>query len=167
MVQERLSKGQELAAGGFEPQALKELLWCYDEGMLAVPRYKPVRTTILVGMIKRLAIPTARRGGDEQRCADSEKRLLAGDESAAVEFAAWCDALNDERRLLKVFDKLPLADPRRRGFGMSGFSALFGKRRYADAVSALPFEAMMRMADMQVSRGSRSSGEDDRVATWP
>ncbi len=163
MVQERLGKGQEFAAGGYGPQAMKEFRWCYDEGMVAVPRLKNLRTTILVGMIKRLS---KSYGPAEEAMikwrADAEKRLLAGgDDSAAVEFSAWCDALGEESRLIKTFDKLPAGDPRRRGFGLPGFTALLGKRRYADAASTMSFEAMARTADAQIARVPKNAEEDD------
>jgi hypothetical protein len=162
MVQQRLTKGQELAAGGFPAQALTEYLWCYDEGFPAVPRLRALRTTVLVGMIKRLA----RDNGDAEialgkRCDEAEKRLLAGDEGAAMEFSALCDALGSEKRLLKVFDKIPAGDPRRHGFGLPGVTALLGKKRYADAASAMSFEAMLRVTQEQFAHVPPNAEEDD------
>lgn len=162
MVEERLSKGAEFSAGGYGPQALKELLWCYDEGMVAVPKFKGMRTTVVVSMIKRLA---TNYGPAEEamirRCADAEKRLLDGDVAAAAEFSAWCNALGGDNRLLKAFDKIPAGDPRRRGFGLAGLSALLSKKRYADAASTMSFEAMMRVADDQISRVPKNPEDGD------
>lgn len=162
MVEQRLSKGAEFAAGGYGPQALKEFLWCYDEGMVAVPKFRGMRTTVLVSMIKRLA---SSHGPAEEamikRCADAETRLLAGDAAAAAEFSAWCDALGGDSRLLKTFDKIPAGDPRRRGFGIAGLTALLGKKRYADAASTMSFEAMVRMADDKISRVPKNPEDED------
>jgi len=163
MVDARLNKGAEFMAGGFGAQALKEFLWCYDEGMVAIPKYKHMRTTVLVSMIKRLGNTYGpAEEAMSKRCADAEKRLLAGAASAAAEFSAWCDALLQEGRLIKTFDKLPAGDPRRSGFGLAGLSALLGKKRYADAASTMSFEAMMRQADIQISRVPKNPEEDDQ-----
>ena len=97
-----------------------------------------------------------------KRCADAEKRLMDGEANAAAEFSGWCDALGQESRLLKTFDKLPPGDPRRHGFGLAGLTALLGKKRYADAASTMSFEAMMRQADLQISRVPKNPEEDDQ-----
>jgi len=163
MVDARLNKGAEFSAGGFGSQALKEFLWCYDEGMVAVPKYKFMRTQVLIPMIKRLA---SNYGPAEEamskRCADSEKRLLAGDANAAAEFSAWCDALGEESRLVKTFDKIPAGDPRRHGFGLPGMSALLAKKRYADAASTISYESMMRAAETQISRVPKNPEDGDQ-----
>ena len=162
LVQQRFAKGQEFARDGYGAQALKEYLWCFDEGMVAVPRYNGVRTSFLLDSIKRLANDyEPAQQAMLTHCAEAEKRLLAGDATAGLEFAAWCDALNDERRMMKTFDQLPPDDPRRRGFGMKAFRAFLSKRRYVDALSALPFDTMIRMAEAKLSMMASSPHASD------
>lgn len=157
LVQTRYTRGLQLLREGYDAQALRDLLWCYDEGMPAFPQYKVARTSVLISAIKRLADNyDAAQQAMVKRCADAERRLLAGEDAAVVEFVAWCDALNDERRMIKIFDQLPADDSRRHGFGVTAFRVFLSKRRYADALSALPFDSMMKVANSQVERFANS-----------
>lgn len=157
LVEQRFVKGQQFARDEFPAQALREFLWCFDEGMRAFPQFKGVRTGLLVEEIKKLADTyEPAQQAMMKRCDEAERRLLAGDPTAGVEFAAWCDALNDPKRLLRFFDQLPPDDPRRHGLGLQAFRIFLEKHRYADAVSALPYDAMTRLADTQIERVANS-----------
>lgn len=165
VVQQHLDKGIQFAQDGFSPQALKEFLWCYDEGMPAVPRLKSVRARIIAPQIQHLATEyDPAQQAMTKRCADAEKQLLAGDEAAAPEFAIWCNAMGEDSRLLKIFDKLPADDARRRAFGLPAFQAFLAKRRYADALTVVPFDTMSRRADatLTMMKNSPHASEDAR-----
>lgn len=158
LVRERYDRAKQIVRNGSEAEALKELLWLYDEGMPAVPAFRGVRTSFLLSTFKELA-STYRpaREAMKTRWIEAEARLLAGDAQAANEFAGWSDALDESKHMMKVFDQIPVNDPRRRGFGTRAFRILFPQRRYADALSAMPPDSMLRLADAMLNRSSSSA----------
>jgi hypothetical protein len=112
-----------------------------------------VRTSFLLSTFKELARNyRPAREAMVTRWIEAEARLLAGDAQAAAEFAGWSDALDETAHMMAVFTQLPANDPRRRGFGARAFRILFAHRRYADALTALPPDNMLRLADASLSR---------------
>ena len=107
-VQARYDLGRTLAREGDHAGALREYLWCFDVGMIAVESYSGVRTSFLLGEIGRLAkvFPPAREAMLE-RCAVAEARLgeSIDERKAGQEFAAFCSELGDEARMMAVFDR--------------------------------------------------------------
>ncbi len=157
-VRERYDRAKQSVRSGREAEALKELIWLYDEGMPASPSFRGVRTSFLLSTFKELAqFYRPARDAMEARWIDAEARLLAGDAKAANEFAGWSDALGETKRMMAIFDQLPVKDPRRRGFGTRAFRVLFPQRRYADALDAMPPDSMLRLADAMLNRPGSSA----------
>lgn len=157
-VQERYTRAKQTVRNGSQAAALKELIWLFDEGMPAVPSFKGVRTSFLLSTFKELAqFYRPARDAMVARWIEAEARLLAGDAQAANEFAGWSDALGETKRMMAIFDQLPANDPRRRGFGTRAFRVLFPQRRYADALTAMPPDSMLRLADATLNRTSISA----------
>jgi hypothetical protein len=134
---------------------LRELLWCFDEGIIKVPSFAGVRTSFLLGDLGRLSkrYPPAREALLE-RCATAEERVLRDprDPRSVTEFASLCAELGDDTRMLGVFDSLPPDDSRRRRFGLRACRVLLPQQRYADALSAMPADLMFRLVESNVNR---------------
>lgn len=167
LVRTRYDNGKALAQAGDHAAALNEFLWLFDTGMRAVPSFGGVRTSFLLGDIGKLmpSYPPAREALVE-RCDEAERRLLAepDDRGAVSDFAALCATLNDNDRLLKAFDALPASDPRRRAFGLRAYRVLLPMQRYADALSAMPYESMLRLVEMRASRPGSVARDPRAVA---
>jgi thiol-disulfide isomerase/thioredoxin len=154
-VKARHDLGRTLAQKGDDAGALREFLWCFDEGMVKVSSFAGVRTSFLLGDLGRLSkrYPPAREALLE-RCAAAEQRVLRDprDTRSVTEFAALCAELGDDTRMLGVFDSLPRDDPRLRGFGLRAFRVLLPQQRYADALRAMPPDSMFRLVELNINR---------------
>jgi hypothetical protein len=135
---------------------LEDYLWLYDVGMPAVPSFKGVRNSFLLRSIVGLDTRAARRALEE-RCAAAEARMRSdpSDRAAARDFVALADVLGDHARLLAAFDALPPSDERRQAFGLRAFRLLSAQQRYADALTALPYGAMLSLVDDSLARLAR------------
>lgn len=153
-VNARYKHGQELARNGDAAGALREFLWCFDEGMTRVSSFAGVRVSFLLGSIAKLGetYPEALAALRERRDA-AEKRLLASgtDYEAATDFASLNSKLDDSARTLALYDRLAPDDERRRSMGYQVYELLLENRRYADAAQAKPFGQMNSEFERSVS----------------
>lgn len=146
MVESRYRAAQQLARSGRDPAtALKELLWCFDEGMPRVQGYGGVRLSFLLGDIVRMgeryspALAALRERRDE-----AQKRILAGipNQDAVAVFVGINRIFQEQQKSLELFDKLPADDPRRMPLGIYVFDQLVASQRYADAAKTKPYGLM-------------------------
>ena len=142
MVEARYKRAQELARNGQHEAALKEFLWCYDEGMRQVSSYVGVRHSFLLSQLARLGdqYPAALTAMRERRDR-FEQRLLASasDLEAAQGFGGLNRVLKEAERTFAVFEQLPTGDARRRMLASSAFDELLEKQRYSEAMEGRTF----------------------------
>ena len=154
-VQARYDRGKMLAQSGDPAGALNEFLWCFDEGMVAIGSFTGVRTSFLLSDIGRLmpSYPLAREALIG-RCDSAEQRALRDpkDRRAVQDFAALCVTLNDDVRLVRLFDQLPAGDARRQAFGLRAFRIFLPQQRYADALVVMPYTQMTSLWNNTVKR---------------
>ena len=149
-VESRYKHAQELAKTGQNEEALKEFLWCYDEGMVPLPEYVGVRQSYLLEMIAKLgekyppALAALRERQDQ-----TEQQLLASanDFAATMSFASINRVLKEDNRTLELYDQLPPQDPRKQVLGMMVYEGLMTAQRYRDAARVMPYQQMNRMLD--------------------
>jgi RNA polymerase sigma factor (sigma-70 family) len=138
LVESRYQHAQELARKGDPAAALKEFLWCFDEGMPRVASYSGVRGSFLLSSIAALGekYPEALAALRERRDQASQRMLAgAGDTSAAMDFAALNRALKEDQNTLTALDQLPPEDPRRQILASVAYDQLIQAQRYGDALS--------------------------------
>jgi RNA polymerase sigma factor (sigma-70 family) len=149
-VESRYKHAQALAKNGQNEEALKEFLWCYDEGMAPLPEYTGVRQSYLLEMIAKLGekYPPALAALRERRD-QTEQRLQASanDFAATMSFASLNRVLKEGNRTLQFYDQLPAKDPRKQVFGMMVYEDLTTAQRYRDATQAMPYQQMNSMVD--------------------
>jgi hypothetical protein len=136
-VEARYKHAQDLASRGDAAVALKEFLWCFDEGMPRVTGYGGVRTSFLLSEIAKLGeqYPDALAALREQRDKALQRMLAsATDFDAAMEFSALNRALKQDQNTLAVFDQLPADDQRRQTLASSAYDQLVTAQRYGDAL---------------------------------
>jgi RNA polymerase sigma factor (sigma-70 family) len=144
-VESRYKLAQELAKTGRHAEALKEFLWCFDEGMPPISGYGGVRGSYLLSMIAKLGAtyPPALAALRERRDQMGQRlQASANDWDAASDFASLNHYLKDDARNLQLYDQLPADDPRRRAFSYHVYDQLRTARRYADALEANPYKEM-------------------------
>jgi hypothetical protein len=136
-VEARYKHAQELAASGEAAAALKEFLWCFDEGMPRVTGYSGVRTSFLLSSIAKLGeqYPEALAALRERRD-QALQRMLASPTAldATMDFAALNRVLKEDQNTLAVFDQLPADDLRRPGLASLAYDQLVTAQRYGDAL---------------------------------
>lgn len=161
-VESRLRRGLELAQRGEGEEALRELLWCYDEGLVRVSVLSGMRSGVVPQALARLGAthPPARAALIERR--DRAERQLLGngprDPMLAMEFAAMNDALGEAGHTLALFDKLPPGDARRTSLASPVYKELVAARRYEDAASGRSFSAMISSLDLAAEERPMPAG---------
>lgn len=136
-VNARYRKGQELARAGDLEGALREYLWCFDEGMARMSSMLGTRGTFLLADIMRLAerYPAALDALRSRREA-AERQVLGGtdDYSVVSALAALNQHLQAEGRTADVLLQLPDESPARKTLATSAFDELVRRQRYTDAL---------------------------------
>lgn len=147
-VEARYKHAQELAKTGNNEEALKEFLWCYDEGMPPIAGYGGVRHSFLLKMIAELgeSYPPALAALRERRD-KAEQRILtsASDFDATMSFSSLNHYLKDDARNMQLYEQLESDDPRKPALGTMVYDELATSRRYREAVQAKPFSHMRDM----------------------
>ena len=149
-IQSRYELGQALSRAGKSEEALREFLWCFDDGMKQSPEYTGVRVSDLLNEIRRLSrsYPPALDALRERRDKARATFLAAENDSGAFsDFAYLNRALGEEELTLEIYDKLVPQDARRKQIGNLVFDQLLETRRYADALKAQPFRQFVEYID--------------------
>ncbi len=145
-VAERLKQARLLLQTGDPAEALRELLWCYDEGYprlggsaMSVGISSVISALGALGARYPEALAVLRERLDARR-----QHVLAGPEGsdAVGEFSALARTLKDDPAVLAVFDQLPPGDPRRKALGIYAFEPLLTARRYGDALEGRSYAMM-------------------------
>ena len=142
IVMERWRRAQQLAKDGDPVEALRELLWCYDVGMVQISSMSAVRSSSGVSTLARLAerYPPAIDALRERRDKAREKMMAdASDFQAVSEFGSINRALKDDAANIALFDQLPAGDRRRTSLAGSSYDYLVQQQRYADAIEGRSF----------------------------
>lgn len=144
-VSGRFRRAAEFARSGRFAEALREYLWCWDDGMPRFAVFAAVRTGSLLGELAELArrYPPAREALRARRDhAEQRMRASAIEREAAADFAALNEALGESARTLREFERLKPDDPRREGLGARVFESLATQKRYREALQARSAAAM-------------------------
>ena len=135
----RMEYADALAAKGKNAEALKEYLWCLDEGGKNNPSFFGVRLSFLLSDILRLGVkyPLAIDALKHRR--DIARTALEKGNSnpnIALDFATYNENLGDTDQNLTYYDMLNTRDPKLAAplFCMVA-SQLVEKKRYADMVA--------------------------------
>lgn len=144
-VQARYSQALEFARQGDGAAALKEFLWCFDDGMARVSTFRIARRGLLLDAMAKLgqrypeALAVMRARRDE-----AEKSMLAGvfELDAIADFVALNRALGEISRTLLQYDRMPLDHARRDDMAVLAFEQLMQAQRYDDAARAKPYSRM-------------------------
>lgn len=151
VVASRYKRAQDLARSGDSAEALKEFLWCFDEGMPRVTGYGGVRTSFLLSEIAKLGAeyPPALAALRERRDAALQRLLSSeNDPDAAQDFASINRELHEDETTLAAFDQLPAGDMRRRALANVAYEQLVAAQRYQDAVLGRPYETVSSLFEL-------------------
>lgn len=138
-VNARQDLAMVLAQQGRNEEALKEILWLYDDGMKRAPGFYGVRDSFLLSDWGRLGLdyPPAMEALRQHREA-ARRQFLASPEDAsiALDLTSLNHALKEDQATLETFDRLPPDSPGRKVLGSGVWGLLMAQRRYADALKA-------------------------------
>jgi len=142
----RIAQARELALHGDPDNALKELLWCWDHALAALPHGgRTARASMLTSALAKLAERHAPAREELLRRLQSLRdRLLAGrDEDDAVSnFASFARAAQQPDALVSLYDQLPADSRLRQSLGVYAFRQLVEQRRYRDAAQNHSYASM-------------------------
>jgi RNA polymerase sigma factor (sigma-70 family) len=153
MARARLQHARELAKMGDRAGALKEYLWCFDEGMVGQSSLAGVRMGVLSETAKLGAdYPEALAALRDRRDKALEEIQADGSDFAAIaDFAALNRGLGDNSSTLALYDQLGSDAPARRRLATDAFDALLSGQRYSDAAEASPYALTARVFDTIIS----------------
>lgn len=137
----RSEYADELVAAKRYDEALKEYLWCFDEGVAARPSYSGVRRSFLLGDIVTLGEvhPPALVALRQRRDA-AEARIDAGSTSVddVADACALSRELGEPERILALYDRVrngkPLKASFRVAFGRNVLKPLVHAQRYGEVL---------------------------------
>lgn len=150
IVRERFNRARGLVRSGDYPEALQELIWCFDVGM---PRTMgPVRLSFGVSLFGELAenYPPARAALDERR--EAARRKMLADErdfDAVQEYAAITRTLKDQATAIALAEQFPVGDRRRSALAGAAFEELAASGRYTLALEAKDLGQMLSLFEIQ------------------
>jgi RNA polymerase sigma factor (sigma-70 family) len=150
-VTTRYKDAQELARNGDAAGALREFLWCYDEGMTRFPSFAGVRSSYLLNSIAKLGetYPPALTALRERRDQAMQQLLNnENDSTAALDFTTLNRALNDGQNTLAVLDQLPVEDSRHKSLAYMAYEQLVEAQRYNEAVSGRSYANINMLFEM-------------------
>ena len=133
--QPRLDLARKLIVAGSHPEALKELIWCWDEGKKD-PEFARTRSSTVPREMGRLArdYPPARDAMIVRRD-QARERAIANKGGATVvqDLIALNRELKMDEDTIAVFDQMPEGDRRKVTISIYLFDVFLEKQRYADA----------------------------------
>lgn len=152
IVEERFKQARLLAENGDPEAALRELLWCYDEGFPRVGgSRKATQMNAVVAALAKLGerYPAA-QSALRERFEKARQRLLSStdDSDAISELSSLARALKDERAMLALYDQIPSGDRRRQRIAIYAFDQFVEVQRYQDALPGRPFSVMSSSFEM-------------------
>jgi len=151
LVESRFQHAQELARNGDSAAALKEFLWCFDEGMPRVTGYGGVRDSFLLSAIAKLGenYPPALAALRERRDQALQRMLSSENEyDATQDFASINRELHEDQNTLTEFDQLPAGDSRRKELASVAYVQLVAAQRYNDAILGHPYETIRSLFEI-------------------
>jgi RNA polymerase sigma factor (sigma-70 family) len=149
----RWRRAQQLAKDGDPAEALREVLWCYDVGMVRISSMSAVRSSSGTSTLAKLGerYPAALDALRERRDKAREKMMADESDYAAVsEFGSINRALKDDAANLALYDQLPAGDRRRSTLVSSSYDYLVESQRYKDAAVARPYSMISSLFESRI-----------------
>ncbi len=136
----------KLAEMGKDEEALKEYLWCFDEGLKHSPPYAGVRVSFLLGEISDLGRRYPKALDELRKRRDAARDRLAKPGSSGglmdvMDFASINRELEEGARTLELYDRLRKEQPGSPSLDMLKryvFDELLDARRYAEIARDFP-----------------------------
>lgn len=164
-LEERFRAARDLGRSGDPSQALRELLWCWDEGLKqGNTATEPVWRGRLADGLRDLSArhPPARE--ELLRRRDSlRERILAspGGGDLVPEYTSLLRVLGEEPAVLGLLDHLPPGDGRRTTVTIYASEQLMAARRYVEAMEGVSAGTLFSMFETKARMASTSAPKSD------
>lgn len=153
-VQAQFKSAREMAAAGKSAEALTELLWCLDEGMVKVSSLSGIRASTLGTESSKLAQTYPPAAAALRECRDTAERRMAGDSTTrqpSADFALLNQMLGEVDKTLAAFNRVPPGDPRRVHLANPQLmSQLVEVQRYVEVMEVYPYARMSSMLSLSM-----------------
>lgn len=155
----RMQLGKSLAGQQKHAEALKEYLWCFDQGAEADPGFVGVRVSFLLSDIVSLGrvYPPARQALESRRD-ERETKVLSGsaNQETVRDLLRLNETLGQPEKNLALFDHLVVGNPARNIVLESITEQLLAARRYRDVLAGNDPEAILKKELEQSQQGLSS-----------
>ena len=150
-VRARYERARELVKNGDPAEALRELLWCFDEGMVGNASYAGVRSSYVLSAIMELGrqYPAALAALHERRDRAQQRIQSGGGDNGEIpDLVALNRVLGEDQLTLAVFDQLPPGDRKRQMMAIYAGETLLENRRYGDVLLGRSYASMSSQFEM-------------------
>jgi thiol-disulfide isomerase/thioredoxin len=161
-AQPHFDLAKKLVTAGNHEEALKELIWCWDEGKKD-PEFSRSRSMMVPREFGRLArdYPPAREAMIVRRDQARERAVANKGGSVVIQdLIALNKELKTDEDTLAVFDQIPEGDRRRVTIAIYLFDLLVEKKRYADAT-------LFNMPESNIMNIERAKSQMKKMADGP
>jgi hypothetical protein len=160
----RMQLGKSLVQQQKHAEALKEYLWCFDQGAVVDPAFRGVRVSFLLNDIISLGkvYPPARQALETRRD-EREAKVLSGSANQQVvrDLLRLNETLGQPEKNLVLFDHLAVGNPARSIVLESITEQLVEAKRYQDILAGddpgAIFEKQLKQSQQGLSGLARSS----------
>ena len=160
VVSARYDQGRQFARAGDGDKALGEFLWCFDTGMVGIPRFTGVRRSFLLSEIKKLGAEGYRALIARRETALARLKAGEGDFDAAADFAAINRTLGDNEPTMAVYDQLPAGGADKKALARAAYPQLVEARRYHDALTVRDAAALLARFERDLQDVTGLAGGD-------
>ncbi|HUR58260.1 MAG TPA: thioredoxin family protein [Opitutaceae bacterium] len=153
-AQPHFDLARKLIQAGQHEEALKELIWCWDEGKKD-PEFSRNRSSLVAMEFSRLArdLPAVREVMLVRRDQAHERVIANKGGSVSVQDLIQLNkALKDDENTIVAFDRMPEGDRRRATVSIYLFDYLLERQRYKDAVWNTMFTSAVSMLEQSKMR---------------
>ena len=163
-LEERFRSARELGQSGDPAQALRELLWCWDEGLkqgnsATAPAWRSRLADGLRDLAERY--PPAREELQKRRDALRGRILAsAGGSDSVAEYSSILRVLGEESAMLGLLDNIPAGDRRRTAVTIYASEQLIEAKRYAEVMEGRSVGTLFSMFETKTRMGRMTKSPD-------
>jgi hypothetical protein len=158
-AERRILAARQLGESGDPQESLRELLWCWDEGIKQLDSPRRVSRRLMVATalatLAQRHPPALAAMHDRWTSARARFLKIGNVDDALMQFSTLSDRLGEKGAMLALYDELPADDARRSSVRIFAHQALVDAQRYQDALVGRSLADMLQRFELQSNVSSQ------------
>lgn len=159
-AERRILAARQLGESGGPEESLRELLWCWDEGikLLDSPRRVSRQLMVATALTTLAQRHPPALAAMRERWTEARARFLklGNVDDALMQFSTLSERLGEKGAMLALYDELPADDARRSSVRIFAYQALVEAQRYKDALADRSLADILQTFELQANVSSQS-----------